>query len=55
MPKKRKNELIRCRHFAWRLGVRDGVYYADGRSNKPNAGRHSLGCRTNSEAMERLA
>ena len=33
---------------------RDGVYYADGRSNGRNAGRHSLGTRDKDEARRRL-
>jgi integrase len=42
MPKKRKNLLIQCTHFKWRLVCRNGIWYADGRSNSPSAGRHSL-------------
>ena len=42
MPKPRKYELIQCMHFKWRLLRRNGVFYADGRSNQQNAGRHSL-------------
>lgn len=42
MPKPRKNETVRCTHFKWRLVNRHGKWYADGRSNVPNAGRHSL-------------
>jgi integrase len=54
MPKKRTKELITGKHFQWRLGQRDGVYYADGRSNRPNAGRHSLGTRDRAKALEEL-
>jgi integrase len=42
MPKKLTKEKIVERYFTWRLGKRGGVYYADGRSNTPPAGRHSL-------------
>lgn len=55
MPKQRKNELIQCKHFAWRLGRRAGVWYADGRSNRTNAGRHSLGVKDRSEALHLIA
>lgn len=55
MPKPRKKELIRCRHFKWRIGQRGGVWYADGRSNPTNAGRHSLGTQKKDEALRLLA
>lgn len=54
MPKPRTRELVRCRHFTWRLGRRDGVWQADGRSNHKNAGRHSLGTQDRDEALKRL-
>lgn len=54
MPKPRTNELIRCIHFSWRLVHRSNAWYADGRSNTPNAGRHSLGTRDRDEAFRRL-
>jgi integrase len=54
MPKPRIFELIQCAHFRWRLSSRDGVWYADGRSNQPNAGRHSLGTRVRDEALRLL-
>lgn len=54
MPKPRKNECIRCVHFTWRLTRRAGVWYADGRSNVPNAGRHSLGVLDKGEALQQL-
>ncbi|PQO41787.1 hypothetical protein C5Y96_00410 [Blastopirellula marina] len=41
-------------HFQWRLFQRDGVYYADGRSNQPDLGKHSLATRIKSEATGRL-
>ena len=52
MPKKPKYELIRCNHFSWRLSRRDEVWYADGRSNPINVGRHSLGTRDKTEAFD---
>src|SRR5688572_28518127 len=54
MPKARKNECVRCAHFVWRLVNRQGVWYADGRSNALNAGRHSLGVTDKSEALRLL-
>jgi integrase len=54
MPKKRNKEQIVCPYFAWLLGQRNGVFFADGRSNRVNAGRHSLGTRDRSQAMENL-
>lgn len=54
MPKPRKNEVIRCTHFAWRLVNRCGQWYADGRSNDVNAGRHSLGTNDKKEALQLL-
>jgi integrase len=34
--------------------MRDGVYYADGRGNKPSLGKHSLNTRDHTTAIERL-
>ncbi len=55
MPKPRKNEKIRCTYFAWTLRQRNGIWYADGRSNTVDAGRHSLDVRSKQEALQRLA
>jgi integrase len=52
MPARRKKERIVGTYFVWLLGQRHGVYSADGRSNTPPAGRHSLGTRSYSEALE---
>lgn len=52
MPKKRQKEEVRGQYFRWLLGVRDGVYFADGRSNKPSLGRQSLGVHSKKAAME---
>ena len=55
MPKKLTNKLIRCVHFTWRLYRRSGQWYADGRSNSINVGRHSLGTHEEAEAVRLLA
>lgn len=55
MPKKRKHKLIQCRHFAWRLYRRQNVWQADGRSNRIDVGRHSLGTNDEQEALDRLS
>ena len=54
MPAKRTKERIVATHFVWLLGRRAGVYYADGRSNQPSAGRHSLGTKQYDQAREAL-
>lgn len=54
MPKRRTNEQITAKHFTWKLRIRSGVYYADGRANAVDAGRHSLGTRDREEALRRL-
>ena len=52
MPNKRKYERIHCKHFLWTLFQRDGVWYADGRLNEPDAGRHSLNTRDDKQAVK---
>ncbi len=52
MPKKRHFQLVQGDHFSWRLTCRHGTWYADGRSNQVDAGRHSLGTRDKKEALE---
>lgn len=54
MSKPRKKEKIVCRYYTWLLGQRQGVWYADGRSNVPPLGRHSLGTRSPEEARQQL-
>lgn len=54
MPKKRENELIHGTYYKWVLRTRDGVFFADGRSNIPPVGRHSLGTRDRTAALEAL-
>jgi integrase len=46
--------MIQMTHHRWRLTVRKGVYAADGRSNVPPVGRHSLGTRDRDEALRQL-
>lgn len=54
MAAKRLKERIAGRYFVWLVGQRSGVYVADGRSNKLNAGRHSLGTKVYKDAMTAL-
>jgi integrase len=54
MPAKRRKERIVGHYFVWLLGQRGGVYYADGRSNRPGVGRHSLDTKVYNEALEAL-
>lgn len=49
-----QKSLLACEHYEWRLFRRDGVYYADGRGNTPNLGKHSLGTRDREEALTKL-
>lgn len=44
--------MIECPNFSWKLFLRDGVYYADGRSH--GHGKPSLGTRKRPEAIESL-
>jgi hypothetical protein len=55
MPAKRKKERVVGQYFAWLLGQRNGVWFADGRSNATDVGRHSLGSKDRQEALQRLA
>jgi len=52
MPKKRQKESVRGAYFVWLLGQRNDVWQADGRSNEPNVGRHSLGTKNRDEALQ---
>src|SRR4051794_17522285 len=54
MPKPRKYELIPCAHFGWRLTRRGKTYYADGRSNQYDVGRHSLTTTDRQVALRKL-
>ena len=52
MPTPRKAIVVTCRYAEWKLPIREGVFQADGRSNKLNFGRHSLGTRDETEARQ---
>src|SRR5512139_3395910 len=53
MPKKPKFEHVTGRYFTWRLyRRRSGVWYADGRANAPDLGRHSLGTKNLTAAVD---
>lgn len=54
MPTPRKNDVIHGKYFVWLILKRDGTWYADGRSNNPSAGRHSLGVKQKVEALRLL-
>jgi integrase len=54
MPRKPQKDQIRMQYFTWLIGNRKGVFFADGRGNKPNLGRHSLGTRDPTEMREQL-
>src|SRR5436190_4173973 len=54
MAARRKKEKILGLYFGWLIGTRGGMYYADGRSNRRDAGRHSLSTRDRAEALEAL-
>jgi len=54
VPKKREKEQIICTYFKWLLGRRVGAYVVDGRSNRVDAGRHSLGTGDRRQAIESL-
>jgi integrase len=54
VPKKREKERIVCEYLTWLVGQRNGVFFADGRSSRVDAGRHSLGTRDQNQAIENL-
>jgi integrase len=51
MPRASKNRIA-AQFFIWNLFKRDGVWYADGRHNEMNVGKHSLGTRDHREAVQ---
>lgn len=55
MPRRLRKERVTCPYFTWLLGLRDEVWQADGRSNRPSLGRHSLGTANRQEAWRLLA
>jgi integrase len=54
MPRPRRKEKVACKYFTWLLGRRDAVWQADGRSNRPDVGRHSLGTDNHEQARRLL-
>lgn len=54
MAKKRHNDPVQFEHYRWKLYERNGVFYADGRSNSQNLGRHSLGVESRDDALQAL-
>lgn len=54
MTRKFANRTIRYKHFQWILRRRGDVFVADGRTNKPSLGRHSLGTKDRDEALRLL-
>lgn len=54
MARRKTNETIRVRYFTWTLYRRGRMYYADGRTNKPRLGRHSLESSDRAEALAAL-
>ncbi len=54
MPRPPKHSPIQCKNFTWLLFRRSGVYYADGRGGKYQLGKHSLGTRDRTEALQQL-
>ncbi len=52
---KRAKDCIACEFYKWNLYRRaDGVWYADGRGNRPSLGKHSLGTHDRATAVETL-
>lgn len=54
MPRRSNKERVTGQYFVWLVGTRGGVYYADGRSNTRDLGRHSLGTHDRAEALDRV-
>lgn len=50
-PKATRSSLVVAQHFRWRLRRRSNTWYADGRTNSPSPGRHSLGTHDYGEAQ----
>ena len=49
-----KHKIVQCPFYRWVLKRRGRVWYADGRGNRPELGRHSLGTCDQQAALERL-
>jgi len=54
MPRQRQNEFVQSQYFKWILTLRNGTYYADGRSNPQKLKRYSLGATTHADALDVL-
>ncbi len=54
MARPGKGDVINCQYYTWRLFARNGVWYADGRGNQDKLGKHSLGTREKTTALENL-
>ena len=54
MVRRKTHPKIACDFFVWIMRQENGVWQADGRSNKPSPGRHSLGTRDYEEALVTL-
>jgi integrase len=55
MARKPKKERVSGQFFTWLVGTRsNAIFYADGRGNPQDVGRHSLGTRDRQEALEQL-
>jgi len=54
MGKNFKSKIINCTYFTWKLFKRGAVYYADGRTNPTNLGKHSLMAKDEGEAINNL-
>lgn len=53
MPRKPKDQRV-CEYLTWVLFRRGDTWYADGRSNIPDHGKHTLGVTDKSDAIEAL-
>lgn len=54
MGKRKSSKIIRCKYFTWKLFRRGTIYYADGRGNATNLGKHSLNAKTEEDALKNL-
>lgn len=54
MGRQKSSQTIRCRYYTWKLFRRGAIYYADGRSNATNLGKHTLSARTEEKALQSL-
>lgn len=55
MARPTRKTRVNCHYFHWLLGTRNGVYFADGRSNRPHTlGRYTLDAKDYQVALESL-